>query len=103
MPQEFISEAIKPVEGTFDTKRMAVGEPGLPREFIWRGTTYKIKEVLTVWKETGPCTHGSKEMYVRRHYYEVLTETGETMKIYFERQPPRGKPKSPRWWLFSKA
>ena len=37
MQDEFVSEAIKPVEGTFDTAGMVCGEPGLPGRFLWRG------------------------------------------------------------------
>ena len=98
----FIDEAIEPVVATSDTARMAAGEPGLPGEFIWRGRTLKVAAVLRTWRETGPCRHGSGEMYVRKHWYEILMATGEIMKIYFERQPRRGtKHKGERWWLFS--
>ena len=34
MEEEFVSEPIKPVAGTFDTVGMARGEPGLPGRFI---------------------------------------------------------------------
>lgn len=100
MSEEFVSEAIKPVAGTFDTSRMASGEPGLPQEFIWRGRKISIVEVRRCWKETGPCHHGSGEQYVRKHWYEVVSATDEIMKIYFERQP-RGGRKGARWWLFT--
>jgi phosphoribosylglycinamide formyltransferase-1 len=100
MPQRFVGEAIKPVAGTSDTARMAIGEPGLPREFVWRGRTVAVTAVLRVWRETGRCRHGSPEMYVRRHWYQVATVSDGTMKIYFDRQP-RGGRKKPRWWLFS--
>jgi hypothetical protein len=39
-------------------------------------------------------------MYVRKHWYEVVTASGGTMKLYFERQARRGQ-KGTRWWLFS--
>jgi hypothetical protein len=52
---------------------MAIGEPGLPREFLWRKETIRITAVLRTWKDTGPCTHGSPEKYVRKHWYEVET------------------------------
>jgi hypothetical protein len=39
---------------------------------------------------------------VRKHWYEVATDAGETMKLYFVRQPRPGT-KGPRWWLFSVA
>ncbi|MFZ0132487.1 MAG: DUF6504 family protein [Desulfobacterales bacterium] len=100
IPEKFISEPIKPLTETADTSRMAIGEPGLPNKFVWRGQTICVTVVLRTWRETGKCRHGSPEMYVRKHWYEVLTETDGVMKIYFERQARRGKGKA-RWWLFS--
>ena len=97
--ERFISEPIKPVVGTCDTMRMAIGEPGLPREFLWRGKIIKIKAVLRTWRETGRCRHGSTDMYVRKHWYEVITLANSIMKIYFDRQCRNRK--AARWWLFS--
>jgi hypothetical protein len=37
MPERFASEAIRIMAGTGDTTRMATGEPGLSKEFLWRG------------------------------------------------------------------
>jgi phosphoribosylglycinamide formyltransferase-1 len=99
MPERFVSEAIKPVAATFDTARMAAGEPGLPREFVWRGRTIAVAAVLRAWRETGRCRHGSPEMYARKHWYEVAT-SGGTMKIYCDRQPHGGR-QGTRWRLFS--
>jgi Family of unknown function (DUF6504) len=81
---------------------MAAGGPGLPREFVWRDQAVRVAEVLREWRDTGPCHHGSGEMYVRKHWFEIRTSSGETMRLYFQRQPPRGsKPASGRWRLFS--
>jgi phosphoribosylglycinamide formyltransferase-1 len=98
--ERFVSEPIRPVIATSEAARMAAGEPGLPREFVWRGRTVRVVGVLRSWRDTGPCRHGSGERYVRRHWYEVVTVEGETMKLYFVRQPRPGA-KGPRWWLFS--
>jgi hypothetical protein len=100
MPERLISEAISPVAGTEDVTRMAIGEPGLPRKFVWRGRTITVTAVLRSWRETGKCRHGSPEMYVRKHWYEVVTKSDGTMKLYFERQA-RGGRGGARWWLFS--
>ncbi|MEP7015642.1 MAG: DUF6504 family protein [Verrucomicrobiota bacterium] len=100
MPEEFISAPIQPVAGTFDTRRMSVGEPGLPQQFRWRSQTIQIARVLKSWRETGPCRHGSAETYLRKHWYQVLTDSGDTMKIYFERQP-RLRTHNGRWHLFT--
>ena len=102
MAERLISEAITPVGDAYDTSAMAVGEPGLPREFKWGNQIFEVAAVRRTWRETGKCYHGSPERYVRKHWFEITTTTtgNETMKIYFERQP-RTKRKSSRWWLFS--
>jgi len=100
MPERLVSEVLRPVVATSDTSRMAAGEPGLPREFMWRGRTIKITTVLRTWRESGKCRHGSPEMYVRKHWFEVATTANSTMKIYFDRQT-RGARKNYRWWLFT--
>lgn len=102
MAEKFVSEALTPVVATCDTRALAAGGPGLPREFRWRGRTLRVAEVLRTWRETGPCRHGSGEQYVRRHWFDVRTTEGSRLKIYFERQP-RGGRRSARWWLYSES
>jgi hypothetical protein len=99
--ERFVSEALQPLTAGSDTARMALGEPGLPREFLWKGETVRIVKVLRTWRDTGPCRHGSGEAYVRKHWFEVTSDTGARMKIYFERQARAGGRKAARWWLFS--
>ncbi len=102
MPVTFISESITPIEGTFDTSRMAMGEPGVPRIFRWRDKELMIVAVLESWKEYGDCTHGSGERYVRKHGYRVRTVDGQILKIYFQRKFGKVQRKySSRWWIFS--
>jgi hypothetical protein len=100
MLEQFISEPIKPLTETADTSRMAIGESGLPRKFVWRSRTISVTVILHSWRETGKCRHGSPEMYVRKHWHEVVTASDGTMKLYFERQPRKGRGGA-RWWLFS--
>jgi phosphoribosylglycinamide formyltransferase-1 len=100
MAEQFIGAAIQPVVGMLDTSRMSTGEPGLPRQFRWGAQTIRIVQVLKSWRETGPCHHGSSDRYVRKHWYEVLTDSGEMMNIYFERRA-RSRSNKSRWWLFT--
>jgi hypothetical protein len=100
MTERFVDEPLESVVATADTSLMAAGGPGLPHEFRWRGRTIEIAAVLRSWRETGKCRHGSAELYVRKHWFEVVTAGHETMKIYFDRQPRRGR-KEARWWLFT--
>lgn len=101
LQQSFVSDQITPVAGTFDTRGMARGEPGFPRRFIWRNEEYIVGIILDKWKELTPCKSGSKEKYVRKHWFKIKTTNGYTMEIYFERKAKiRSKWKS-RWWLYS--
>lgn len=98
--KRYVGQALKPVKEAFDAGRMAAGGPGLPRAFVWRGARVDVARVLNEWKETSPCRHGSGERYVSKHWFDILTAAGETMRIYFERRA-RGRARSARWWLFS--
>jgi hypothetical protein len=101
MAEQFVSEAIQPATGTFDTGGMTRGEPGLPQQFLWRDRTYAVAEVLEVWKEQGPCRNGSGEMYLRKHWYRIRTAQGPEMTIYFERQARSKRESRKRWWLYT--
>ena len=101
MVEEFISEPIRPVAGTFDTAGMTKGEPGLPERFVWRDTEYAVAEVLEAWKETGPCRSGGTEMYLRKHWYKIRTENDQIMTLYFERQVRSKSRNKARWWLYT--
>jgi ribosomal protein S18 acetylase RimI-like enzyme len=98
--KEFVSEVITPVDASFVTSAMSTGEPGLPLRFRWRGAQYDVARVLETWKTTGPCRNGSKEQYVRKHWFRVETTDGLEMEIYFDRQP-RSRQTRQRWWLAS--
>ncbi len=95
---QFVSERFEPCADTFDTARMATGEPGLPRRFRWRGETYEVARILDAWKTDGPCISGSGERYVRRHWYHIATTDGGEMRLYFDRSPKPGAAKQ-RWWI----
>jgi phosphoribosylglycinamide formyltransferase-1 len=95
---EFVSEPLTPVAGTADTSAMARGEPGLPKSFRWRQREHAVVQVVRTWKSSTP---ELGEMYLRRHWFEVLTDTGLQLTIYCERQRRSpSRPKS-RWWVYS--
>jgi hypothetical protein len=104
MDQQFVGERIEPVPGTGDAAQASRGSPGLPQRFTWRGTTYKVAEVLKTWRVTGPMkgsSRGEGEQYVRKHWFLVRTASGEEMTLYFERQARSGRQRKKRWWLFT--
>ncbi len=101
MREQFVSEPIKIAPGSGDTSGMARGEPGLPEKFSWRDREYRVHELLETWKETTPCTHGSGERYVSKHWFRVRTECGREMRIYFERRAGSAGRARRRWWLYT--
>ena len=96
--EQFVSEAVVPAAGSFNVSAMARGEPGLPREFTWRGTRYVVAEVLSTWKSS---TADRGEMYLRRHWFRVRTTTGGQMTLYCERQAKNARRPKARWWLYT--
>jgi phosphoribosylglycinamide formyltransferase-1 len=99
--EQFISERIQPDPESFDARGTAFGEPALPLRFSWRGKTVEVEEILDTWKDTGPCSHGSGEKYVRKHWFRVRTTEGEEMRIYFDRQARSKRDLKARWWLYT--
>jgi hypothetical protein len=101
MSEEFVSEPIMPVAGTFDTTGMTRGEPGVPGRFVWREKEYAVLDVLEAWKESGPCRSGGSERYLRKHWFKVRTNNGLEMTMYFERQARTKQQSKKRWWLYT--
>lgn len=99
MKETFVGEAITPEDLSFSVAAMAMGKPGLPRNFSWKGGRFSVIEVLEEWKECGDCRHGSGERYVRKHWFRVRTTADLEMKIYFERQGRSSG--GSRWRLYS--
>lgn len=98
---ELISESITPHAGTFDTTRMARGEPGLPTGFTWRGKLVNVVEELGAWKQSAREGGAAGELYLRRHYFRLRMSDDSVWTVYFVRQTPRsGSPKN-RWFLYT--
>jgi hypothetical protein len=91
-----VLEPIEPEPGSFDARAMARGEPGVPRRFIWRGTTYEVAEVLGAERETENYSGGARDSYARRHSFRVRTTSGEVLVLAASRGTAGG---APRWIL----
>ncbi len=99
--EEFICEQMVPAPGSGDAAAMARGEPGLPQRFAWRGREYRVVGVVEKWKSSGPCKSGANEMYLRRHWYKIITDPRAVLTVYCDRQAAnRRKPKL-RWWVYT--
>ena len=97
----FVSEPLEPVPGTADASAAARGEPGLPARFRWRGAEYRVAGIVRTWKTTGPCRNGSSEVYLRRHWYEIVTEPRAVLSVYCQRQAKSSRGVAPRWFVYA--
>lgn len=99
--EEFVSELLMPLAGTFDAGAMATGVPGLPSGFAWHGQTYAIVDRLETWKQSGPeIGRLDGERYLRRHYFRLRMSDGSIWTVYFVRHTPRGGSAKSRWYLY---
>ena len=97
-PGRLISEPIDPLRGAGDPLAMSRGEPGLPPAFVWRGRSHRIARVEESRRRLGP-EPSMQEKYLRRHEYRLRMADGSIWLVYCLRQPPRGRPAGPRWFL----
>jgi hypothetical protein len=97
---DFVSEPLEPVPGTADPAGMSRGEPGLPQRFTWRGREHRVIQVLRIWKTSGR-ERGGTEIYLRRHWYEIETDTDLRMTVYCDRQAQNRKRPKARWWVYT--
>jgi hypothetical protein len=100
MSEQLVSGKLTPIT-TGNAQSVIIGAPLLPVKFIWRGDEFVVGEILDTWKETGACTHGSGERYVRKHWFHIRTTQGDEMKIYFERKARSARQAKQRWWLYT--
>ena len=91
----FVSEAIEPEEGSFDTAAMARGEPSLPPAFGWRSERIVVGAVRRTWRST-KVDRG--DTYLARHWFEFTTPEGRVAIVYFDRHARRG---TAHWTLYS--
>lgn len=106
MPQaareKLVSESVQPIFSAAEHNHpAAVGEPLVPQAIVWRGNTFPVMTLLSSGKGLGPCTHGSGERYVHKHWYRFETTDGQIMRVYFERRPRSGDTSRRRWWLYT--
>ena len=99
---EFISEAIEPLPGVFETRNMVRGEPGLPVGFVWRDREHRILQCMATGKKL---SQSVGDLYVRRHTFSLQMDDDSTWDVYFLRQAAKGtsrRGQARRWYLKSR-
>jgi hypothetical protein len=110
-PLRFIEE---PVEVIFDHPPMLEKKPGCPDGFYWRGSTYRIVEVLSEWhnyQRRGRMARNMRPEHavtarmrgswgVGQDYFRVITESGQLFDLYYDRAPKNVDHRKGGWFLF---
>jgi hypothetical protein len=109
-PLRFIGECI---QAQFDQPPILEKKPGCPEQFIWRGETYRVIEILQEWHDysrRGRMAHNMRPEHaaaatrrgswgVGRDYYRVRTDTGRIFELYYDRAPKKDNRKG-LWFLY---
>jgi hypothetical protein len=92
--RKFVSRPLVPIDEGYVTPATG-SEPPVPRTFRWESEMLVITAVLRMWRST----KGDRgDNYLKRHWYELLTESGKKVEVYYDRASRRG---ASRWWLYS--
>lgn len=100
-PERLVSQPIRPVDPGDALIAWTVGEPLLPKAFLWQQATIRLEQCLEKWKESAAAEGG--ERYVRKHWYRVRLADGRVAKLYCLRRPDHRRKAALRWRLFSLA
>jgi hypothetical protein len=92
--RRFISRPLVPAGEGFITEANG-SEPPVPARFEWSGRSLAIASVVRTWRST---KSDRGDAYLKRHWFELRTEEGATIEVYYDRESRRGA--SP-WWLYT--
>jgi hypothetical protein len=92
--RRFISRPLVPAGEGFITEANG-SEPPVPARFEWAGRYLAIASVVRTWRSTKT---DRGDAYLKRHWFQLRTEEGATIEVYYDRESRRGA--SP-WWLYT--
>ena len=98
----------------FDVLPARKKAPGPPSAFVWRGTTFRVIEVISRWSEyerKGRMARNMAPAHARiaqqrgswgvgRFYFRVRVQSGETFDVYYDRAPEGAGDRSGHWFLY---
>jgi hypothetical protein len=110
-PVRFISE---PIEVEFERAPALEKTPGCPDAFSWRGTSYRIVEMLAEWRDYQRRGRMARNMApehaavaerrgswgVGQFYFRVFTDSGQIFEIYYDRAPKDAGHRKGGWFLY---
>jgi hypothetical protein len=110
-PLRFIGE---PIQVEFDQPPALEKRPGCPDQFVWRGETYRVAELLREWHDYARRGRMARNMRpthaaaaarrgswgVGRDYYRVRTDSGQVFDLYYDRAPKSIDDRKGSWVLY---
>ena len=110
-PLRFIEE---PIEVQYDIPPVLEKKPGCPDGFTWRGSKYRIVDILSEWHDYQRRGRMARNMRpehataarrrgswgVGQDYYRISTESGQIFDIYYDRAPKDVDRRKGEWFLF---
>ena len=110
-PLDFIDE---PIEVFFDELPLLMKSPSCPNEFIWRGETYRVVEMLEMWQDFMRRGNMKRNMQpghievalrrgswgVGRFHFRVRVSSERIFEIYYDRAPKNAGDRKGHWFLF---
>ena len=105
---------VEPIQAVFDSLPTYQKTPPCPNGFVWRGETYRIRQLLSEWvdytrkgrmaknMQPGHATLASRRgsWGVGRFSFEVETEGGRVFVIYYDRAPKDSSDRMGSWFIF---
>lgn len=96
MARKFVSQPIGPAGDGFLTPASGSAPP-MPCAFTWEDRTLRITAVLRSWRSSKT---DRGDTYLKRHWFELKTDDGATIEVYYDRETPARRGAS-RWWLYT--
>ena len=110
-PLRFIEE---PIEVHYDIPPVLEKRPGCPNGFAWRGSTYRILDILSEWHDYHRRGRMARNMRtehaatarkrgswgVGKDYYRIVTDSEQIFDIYYDRAPKDVDNRKGAWFLF---
>ena len=94
--RRFVSRPIAPSGDGFLTAADG-NAPPVPQAFAWEGGMLRVAAIVRTWRTTKT---DRGDAYLKRHWFELRTQDGAILEVYYDRQARRG---ASQWWLYTIA
>lgn len=90
----FVGKPLVP-EGAMDVAALSHGEPSLPPAFRYGEEHLGVATLVKTWRST---KEDRGDVYLKKHWFEFMTDDGRRAVVYFDRGARKN---APRWYLYT--